>query len=553
MDESAQDVLHFDNFSGSLSVARTFNTSTTSNTSNTFNASNTFNKPLSQPLAPMNKDPNNLFSICNDEVQLDVKDLLTSHTQELKSKSGAEEAPLVALLAVAITGSASDVLAPKMETPIETLVTMTSAVEAKNADTAVVGTPVKAEVKFEPLVVDTLMETNATESPTAEFATDRTPVTEAPIVEAPVVVPVSVDRAFHKAYPLRERTFQQRKPYTADKRLHARLNLGRGESVQPLGQSPRKKHHDFADLQDDEDDDDYKEDQEDRVDTYYGREDSVADELFPSTRPSVRSTPDADQVGAISKNLSSINLAEEGGPSVGRRRLYQRRDISAAGAMGHATEPEFAQEEGDNWGEEEAEEGENEEEGGGSGTENKKKKKKKDGVGKYHCLPRSFFGKHKLPDDLGTLKEARREEASSSSTGKEARPDHEALQLAHHAKRRIVTEGQDEGALDDFIARLALDNQHGDTDSDRSNDGSDRTSSSYSSVSSRSPSPQPGSNGRFDNRGTGFGYGISDDDEAFEAEIRTYSDMRAPRKSSSAKKVIPVDIKRPPGCISLCR
>ncbi|KAG0278992.1 hypothetical protein BGZ96_002125, partial [Linnemannia gamsii] len=75
------------------------------------------------------------------------------------------------------------------------------------------------------------------------------------------------------------------------------------------------------------------------------------------------------------------------------------------------------------------------------------------------------------------------------------------------------------------------------TDSGRSDENSDGTSSSSSSDSGRSPSPQPGNNGKFDNRGTGFGYGISDDDdEAFEAEIRTYSDMRAPRKSSSAKK-----------------
>ncbi|KAF9190614.1 hypothetical protein BGZ50_000158 [Haplosporangium sp. Z 11] len=61
-----------------------------------------------------------------------------------------------------------------------------------------------------------------------------------------------------KSYPLRERTFQQRKPYTADKQQHARLIGSRIGSSRPLESLTRE---DLAGLnhQDDEEDSDYEE------------------------------------------------------------------------------------------------------------------------------------------------------------------------------------------------------------------------------------------------------------------------------------------------------
>ncbi|KAF9207675.1 hypothetical protein BGZ49_010784 [Haplosporangium sp. Z 27] len=63
-----------------------------------------------------------------------------------------------------------------------------------------------------------------------------------------------------RSYPLRERTFQQRKPYTADKQQHARLIGNRGSSSRSL-QSRESYLGDtgLIDQQDDEDDADYEE------------------------------------------------------------------------------------------------------------------------------------------------------------------------------------------------------------------------------------------------------------------------------------------------------
>ncbi|KAF9142863.1 hypothetical protein BG015_000648 [Linnemannia schmuckeri] len=551
MEEGAQTVLHSDRSSGAPPIVCTTNTpdtrntSSMSSTSDAFNASNTSNEPLSQPVVPMNPEPSSLSSMCGVDVLPHTKDLSTSRPQVIKKEPDINEAPLAALLAVTTSkATTSDIIALKMETSIETRVTMTSFVGARSAGAPAVDIPVKTEAKIEPFTVDAVMEIDVTESSKMKFVADETltvgmPSMETLIAETPAAVLLTAEPTVQKAYPLRERTFQQRKPYTADKRLHARLNLGRGVSVQPSGQSPRKKHLDFADLQDDENDGDYEEGQEDPVDSYYGRENSVAEKPSPSIRSSVELTPKADQVGAISENLFSMNLGEDGGSFVERRRLYRRRDGSAVGAKGYTVEPESDQEEGDD------------EEGGGDGAKDQVVvERKKKSVSRYHVLPKSFYGRHKLPDDLSTLKEARREELSSSSTRKAVDTDQEVIHLAHHAKRRIVSEGKDEN-LNNVLARLALENRQREADSakgnpdrsdsdrsnpdrsnlDRSDDDADSANSSYS----RSPTPQPDGSGGFGRRGIGFGYGFSED-EAIEAEYRTRSYQRASRESSSSKK-----------------
>lgn len=545
MEEGTQTAPNFNHSSRPPPIACTPNTpdtpnrASTSNTSNTFNKSNTpntSNKPASQPTPPMNSEPSGLSRMSRANVLPYVKDLSTIRPQVIKSEPIISEASSVVSLAVALsTDTNSGIMASKMETSIETLVTRTSSVETRSAGSPAVNTPIKVEVGIEPLTVDTVMETDVSELPTMEFATDETAAMKAPNIETQAIVPVPPEPTVLKAYPLRERTFQQRRPYTADKRLHARLNLGRGVSVQPSGQSPRKRHVDFADLQDDENDGDYEDGQEDPADTYFGREDRVAEELFPSTRPSVGSTPDTDLVGAISKNLSSMNLDEEGGPSVPRRRLYRGRDGSAVGARVHNVEPEADQEKGD----------------GGGREAQAVVEKKNNSVARYHVLPMSFYENNKLPDDLSMLKESRREESSVSIARKAVDTDQEVLQPAHHAKRRVVSDGQDEKRLDNVLARLAQENRQREPESDRSDldrndDDSDGANTRFGSGFSRSPSPQLGNSGDFGHRGIGFGYGFSED-EAIEAEYGTVSNQRASRKSSFSKKVIPIDIKSLPG------
>ena len=269
----------------------------------------------------------------------------------------------------------------------------------------------------------------------------------------------------------------------------------------------------------------------------------MAEELFPLTRPSVGSTPGADLVGVISRNLSSMNLSEEGGPSVPRRRLYRGRDGSAVGAKGHTVRLGVDQEEGD----------------GGGAEAQAVVEKKNNSVARYHVLPMSFYENNKLPDDLSMLKETHRGKSSLSSARKAVDMDQEVLQPAHHAKRRIVSDGQDEKRLDNVLARLAQENRQREADSDRSDsdrndDDSDGTNARPGSGSgfSRSPSPHLGGSGGFGHHGIGFGYGFSED-EAIEAEYRTASNQRASRKSSSSKKVIPIDIKSLPEYINVFR
>ncbi|KAG0078686.1 hypothetical protein BGZ90_004617 [Linnemannia elongata] len=477
----------------------------------------------------MNSEPSSLSRVCRADDLADVKDLSTIHSQLIKSEPYISKAPLVVPLAVAFsTETTSDILTPKMETAIETLVTRTSSVEMRSAGTLVVNTPVMTEDEIEPLTVDTVMtvmEPDVTELSTMEFAADEASTMEMPIIKTQAAVPTPTEPTVLKAYPLRQRTFQQRRPYTADKRLHARLNLGRGVSVQSSGQSLRKSHVDFADLQDDENDGDYEDGQEDPADTYFGREDSVTEELCPSTRSSVGLTPDADLVGAISKSLSSMNLGEGGGPSVPRRRLYRGRDGSAVGAKDHTVELEADQEEGN-----------------GGGAEAQAFVEKDSSVARYHVLPMSFYEKNKLSGSLRALKETRRKESSLSSVSKAVDTDQEELQPAHHARRRIVSDDQDEERLNNVLARLAQENKQREADSDRSDldrndddsDGANARSASGSGFS-RSPSPQLGGSVGLSHRGIGFGYGFSDD-EAIEVEYRTESNQKASRKSSSSKK-----------------
>ncbi|KAG0028573.1 hypothetical protein BGZ82_008360 [Podila clonocystis] len=73
---------------------------------------------------------------------------------------------------------------------------------------------------------------------------------------------------------------------------------------------------------------------------------------------------------------------------------------------------------------------------------------------RQHVLPMAFFKKNLLPDDAAALKSMRARRARSHTPERNQRAQSEHPQLAHHAKRRIApaTPG---AALDDFMAQLA--------------------------------------------------------------------------------------------------
>ncbi|KAF9922199.1 hypothetical protein FBU30_007717 [Linnemannia zychae] len=376
----------------------------------------------------------------------------------------------------------------------------------------------------------------ATERSEDQIFTACAPINKMPINDVPETLTSSSAQDYsvaRKAYPLRERTYQQVKPYTVDKRLHARLNLGREESVgHSTTHTQRKKNLDSVDHQDDEDDYDYEEDHENLIEPYE-QEDSVIEESSQLVCLSTQSTHDTDQVGDISNDLLSMSLAGENSTTVGRRRLFQRRNRMENDEIGPKSESE-------------KDEGMEEDEGFLRST------KKKNRASKYHVLPMSFFGKHALSDDIGTLKEVRREELNTSSSRGLDKAEKEVPKLAHHAKRRIISQGRDDRALGDFISKLALDNNQSESESDKNDDDTDRSSNESEraiSAPGHSASPQPNGANRFGSYGPDHELSSSDD-EALEVDItpfpgrRSYSGEKAYRKSNGVRSTI-ADFFRP--------
>ncbi|KAG0364200.1 hypothetical protein BGZ54_007750 [Gamsiella multidivaricata] len=80
------------------------------------------------------------------------------------------------------------------------------------------------------------------------------------LAELPVNYQSQVYQPVIRSYPLRERTFQQRMPYTADKQLHARLigSRGSGSSRHSLARDLSREDLALLDQQDDEEDPDYE-------------------------------------------------------------------------------------------------------------------------------------------------------------------------------------------------------------------------------------------------------------------------------------------------------
>ncbi|KAF9903606.1 hypothetical protein EC991_003518 [Linnemannia zychae] len=376
--------------------------------------------------------------------------------------------------------------------------------------------------KIELLTADTGMETPATVLPVMEITNDETSVT----VTSTIGISAEISAPAHdspKAYQLRERRAAQCKPYSEDykRAVRAGVDLGAEEPVQ-ISKLKRGKHFVSADLQEDEDDSDYEEGEEDPADSHYGREESMMEEWPSSARLSARLTLDLDQ-----EETSSVN------PSVPRRRLYQRRDSSANTADYRVNETETEQAQGGEGLKETGDVQKLHRVGGKDSAQAQGVAEDSTGMNKCRVLPRSFFGKNGLLANIEALKQTRREESSSGPARKAARTDQGVPQLAHHAKRRIVSEGGDDHALGDFLARLAQDNGQSESDSDRNSDkDSDRTGSSLS----RSPSPRRSERVESSHSGMDHGYDFSDGDDALEVVVRTFPTQATKKRSYSAKK-----------------
>jgi len=305
-----------------------------------------------------------------------------------------------------------------------------------------------------------------------------------------------------------------------------------------------RKRRPSADLQEDEDDLDYEDGPEDPVDPYHRKEDTVMDEPAFPTRPFVRTSSDADQVGTISRNLSSMNLVGESVPVAGRRRLHQRKDRSAIVIQSESEADSSRREDKDGDIEDEMEDvpdgNQQQDKEGIEDIEVSRKKKRKQ---RQHVLPHSFYNKHDLSEDFETLKAMRnKDKGISRSTEKtagveeeeEEEEEEEQAQLPHHAKRRIVpTDQDDNGILLDFMARLGMDQSQSDSDPERSNFDSDSSSGSLDHT--RSPSLQPNGSNWFRRDGFDHGYVFSDDEVILETEFRARSARNAARKSRSAQ------------------
>ncbi|CAO3574470.1 unnamed protein product [Mortierella alpina] len=308
-----------------------------------------------------------------------------------------------------------------------------------------------------------------------------------------------------RSYPLRQRTFQQQKPYTADKQQHARLIGSRGTSHRSSRTDEyAREERALLRLQDDEDDSDYEErasrfTEHDLIsgqvktphtmnpDMDFFLQDLDEDDL-PSAiqlRREMRPQEDAEMDAAhhqhrlhqppsvklptslsirARKRLQRIAMqdlqpletldadfldAEQPGTLPKRvnstyrhRRRRSPTPVIIEGTPDGSPRASLAAAASDSSGNEAPQ----------ILSEPKKHKKHR-----QHVLPMVFFKRNLLPEDAAALRSLRskkyRSESPEAGHGDAPTP----VQLAHHAKRRIGSANQSGPGLSDFMARLAQD------------------------------------------------------------------------------------------------
>ncbi|KAF9565164.1 hypothetical protein EC968_004223 [Mortierella alpina] len=356
-----------------------------------------------------------------------------------------------------------------------------------------------------------------------------------------------VDSTTMRSYPLRQRTFQQQKPYTADKQQHARLIGSRGTSHRSSRMDEyAREERALLRLQDDEDDSDYEErasrttehDLTSRPDsglrTTTPGEDFFLQDLDEDDLPTaeqlrrqLRPQEDAEMEAASNrlrlpqppsvklptslsirarKRLQRIAMqmlqplepldaepldAEPLDASTKRitsTYLHRRRRSLTPVTIEDTpdTTPRASPAASDSSGSEAPQ----------ILAETKKPKRHR-----QHVLPMVFFKRNLLPEDAAALRSLRSKKYRSESP----EPGHGVgptpVQLAHHAKRRIGSGNQSGPGLTDFMARLAQDKSESDEEPSRphfdsdSGDVDNRVFSGYTSSLSptryHSPSARP--------------------------------------------------------------
>ncbi|GJJ74684.1 hypothetical protein EMPS_07042 [Entomortierella parvispora] len=329
-----------------------------------------------------------------------------------------------------------------------------------------------------------------------------------------------------RSYPLRMRTFQQQKPYTADKQHHARL-IGRKEaSVVPTRRSAYIPD-DFSNLQEDSEDSDYEEEHllerqvetsslpsraasERRADSEpapewlleelddddlptleemkrqgFATSREIADRHNPGSNlsPIVRLPPKLnarakkrleklarqalDPLDSLDSVPSLIPQPQERMPS--HRRLLNtgsksksRKAITISSADG--SEDEGHARDASPLNSNSIHPTSNLSESSTEEAPQPASVPKKTKKHRQHVLPMAFFKRNLIPEDAAALRSMRSKKANrSKSFGAESTSETEHVQLAHHARTRISS-GQGAGKLDDFIAQLALDRSDDDSE-----------------------------------------------------------------------------------------
>ncbi|KAG0022900.1 hypothetical protein BGZ80_010896 [Entomortierella chlamydospora] len=325
-----------------------------------------------------------------------------------------------------------------------------------------------------------------------------------------------------RSYPLRERTFQQRKPYTADKQHHARLIGSRGTSTRSM-QSRESILGDLAFIgqQDDEEDADYEEPAPNNfnedISVLPSRE-TLSERDAPNTDFFLQDLDDDDlptiedlrrqfqsrkgtrfsslEINNSSPNAPQVKLL----PSLSARakRKLERLALQPLEALDPVdTDPVapytkdsplvdsgfsinnhnnsqsqfseaslYVSETSTSSHVNESNTEDNREVSGNNGAHSSVLTKKPKRP-RQHVLPMAFFKRNLLPDDAVALKSMRSRSSSSRIVEPGARPELDYAKLAHHAKRRIASPGQGD-SLGDFMAQLGQDKSESESESQSS-------------------------------------------------------------------------------------
>ncbi|KAF9429583.1 hypothetical protein BGZ94_010234 [Podila epigama] len=353
--------------------------------------------------------------------------------------------------------------------------------------------------------------------PMSEFAASFFERQEAPVV---------------RSYPLRQRTFQQRMPYTADKQHHARLIGSRGISVKPILSGENARGHDLAVVeQQDSDssdssyeeppapqhqsraglptaqdtianpssswypfedmDEDMDEDmEEDDLPTLNRHRHHHVQQPLPSLKiPKALSNNAKRRLKRLARQriepLEPVDLSPPNSTLINQTTFQQFEEVLVGDTPQGSVEREIASLSGSDSAESDGQRARTGEAvdmlSDTSDTNNAEELSritKRSNRYRQHVLPMVFFKRNFLPDDAAALKSMRSRRERSNPRHDPVRTQSDSTQLAHHAKRRIAPVGKGSGDLDSFMAQLAQEGR--DSDSEESAPGMHDTMSADS-------------------------------------------------------------------------